>query len=82
MYLIQFLELLEGFLISRGLGDFQGIEFHCLGQWPALADDGYVSRLNVPEAWGQVDRYILVPFLKSVVFLHVVQIVSVEKNVR
>ncbi len=79
LYFIQFLEFLKGFLISGGLCNFQSVEFHCLGQRPALADDGNVSGLDVPEARGQVDGHILVPFLKPIVFLNVVEVVPEEK---
>jgi hypothetical protein len=80
MYLSQYLELLKGFLISRSFSDFQSVELHCLGQRPAFADDSNVSGLDVPEAWGQMNGHILVPFLKTVVLLHVMKIVSVGKK--
>ena len=47
---------------------------------PALADDGNVTRGNVSECGRQVARHVLVTLLETVVLLHVVQVVPVQKS--
>jgi len=75
-----YLELLERFFVSRGLGNFESVEFYCLGQRSAFSNDSNISGLNIPKARGQVNRDVLVPLLESVVFLDVMQIVPEKRK--
>ena len=51
------------------LHDQEHVEAHSLAQGPALAHCGSVTDLDIPDAGGQVHRYLLVAFLKVVVLL-------------
>ena len=43
-----FLELLEGFLVSGGLGHLESVEFDGLGEGTALADGDDIADLDIP----------------------------------
>ena len=43
-----FLELLEGFLVSGGLGHLESVEFDGLGEGAALTDGDNIADLDIP----------------------------------
>merc|ERR1719464_142120 len=69
------LELGEGLLGAGRLGHLQGVVLHGLAQGPALSDSEGITDGSVSEARGEVDRDVLVPLLKPVVFLDIVKVI-------
>merc|ERR1712212_559357 len=69
------LELGEGLLGAGRFGHLQGVVLHSLAQGPALSDSEGITNGSVSEARGEVDRDVLVPLLKPVVFLDIVKVI-------
>ena len=74
------LKLLEGLLGGRGLQNLEGIEANSLGQGSAFTDNDGIPDRDVSEAWRHVNGKVLVPLLKTVVFLDVMQVITPDNN--
>merc|ERR1719361_1544349 len=74
------LKLGERFLGGGALGHLQSVEFHRLGQRPALSNSDDISELDISEAGREMDRHVLVSLLEPVVLLHVVEIVTPDNH--
>lgn len=74
------LELLELFLGSSCLGDLQDVEPHRLAEGSAFSHCNDVTYGHVPEAWGEVDRHVLMSLLKTVVLADVMQVVPSDDD--
>lgn len=45
-------------------------------EWTALSNCNVVTNSNITERWGYMSRQVLMALLKTVVFLHVMQVIS------
>lgn len=75
-----YLELLEPLLSTRGRGDLEYVVTNCLGKRSALANCHNITWPYIPEAGRDVDRHVLMPLLKSVVLLDVVQVITTNRD--
>merc|ERR1711971_471964 len=74
------LELGEGLLGASRLGHLQGVVLHGLAQGPAFSNSEGITDGSVSEARGEVDRDVLVPLLKPVVFLDIVKVIPPDDS--
>lgn len=74
------LELLELLLGSSCLGDLQDVEPHSLAKRSAFSNCNDVTYGHIPEAWGEVDRHVLMSLLKTVVLADVMQVVPSDDD--
>lgn len=72
-------ELLSGVTDNIVGLDFQDVEFDSFGQRSALASNNDITLLD-SEAGRGMARNIFMSFLETLIFLHIVEIISTDNN--